>query len=369
MGTLDKEVRLSFAKRIRETLPEVYQVLIPSSRDNDIPEFKYSLEETPYSEEGKAILTLFKKKAPETDVQSQIESIREKEQIRLGEETTANDSNLALIAGVDSYVTALSHIGSKSLSHALSFIERHKDALLTFGSTSERLQVQIIDSVVAYWRNTQPAVAVNLIDKLLNYTIVSPSSVIQWALSDPARLNAGRNLSDSWLFEMVSGTMGKITRRMQQIIAARNKADLPEPHAAQLDETLQREAGDTRSLFRMVEDALQGVAEGAIDVMIEEGVASDEELAFLKMWGRKWIRVFKRKRVIEEVVLSEAVKSFPPPVEETAVMEGVATNGGTADMVESTADGDAPAEEPELVIADADDGAGAEQANGENGFE
>jgi len=42
LGALDKEVRLSFAKRIRDTLPEPYHHLIPTSRDNDIPEFKYN---------------------------------------------------------------------------------------------------------------------------------------------------------------------------------------------------------------------------------------------------------------------------------------------------------------------------------------
>lgn len=46
LGVLDKEVRLSFAKRIRdnENFPESYRHLVPTSRDNDIPEYKYSKE-------------------------------------------------------------------------------------------------------------------------------------------------------------------------------------------------------------------------------------------------------------------------------------------------------------------------------------
>ena len=41
-GALEKEVRLSFANRIRQTLPAPYQVFIPESKDNEVPEFKYN---------------------------------------------------------------------------------------------------------------------------------------------------------------------------------------------------------------------------------------------------------------------------------------------------------------------------------------
>lgn len=42
LAAVDKEMRLSFAKRIRSTVPEEYQKLIPASKDNDIPDFKYN---------------------------------------------------------------------------------------------------------------------------------------------------------------------------------------------------------------------------------------------------------------------------------------------------------------------------------------
>ena len=44
LSALDKEVRLSFARRIRETLPQEYHPLIPATKDNDIPEYKYNIE-------------------------------------------------------------------------------------------------------------------------------------------------------------------------------------------------------------------------------------------------------------------------------------------------------------------------------------
>ena len=42
IGALDKEIRLSFAQRIRGTLPEPYQPLIPVSKEKDTPDFKYN---------------------------------------------------------------------------------------------------------------------------------------------------------------------------------------------------------------------------------------------------------------------------------------------------------------------------------------
>jgi nuclear cap-binding protein subunit 1 len=46
IGSLDKEIRLSFAQRIRGTLPEPYQALIPAAKEKDTPDFKYNFEGT-----------------------------------------------------------------------------------------------------------------------------------------------------------------------------------------------------------------------------------------------------------------------------------------------------------------------------------
>ena len=43
-GAIDKEIRLSFAQRIRGTLPDPYQDLITEGKEKDIPDFKYSIE-------------------------------------------------------------------------------------------------------------------------------------------------------------------------------------------------------------------------------------------------------------------------------------------------------------------------------------
>jgi nuclear cap-binding protein subunit 1 len=41
-GSLDKEIRLSFAQRIKGTLPAPYQQLITEGKEKDTPDFKYN---------------------------------------------------------------------------------------------------------------------------------------------------------------------------------------------------------------------------------------------------------------------------------------------------------------------------------------
>ena len=44
IGALDKEIRLSFAQRIKGTLPEPYQALISATREQDTPDLKFDVE-------------------------------------------------------------------------------------------------------------------------------------------------------------------------------------------------------------------------------------------------------------------------------------------------------------------------------------
>lgn len=44
LGAIDKEIRLSFAQRIKGTLPEPYQVLIGPEKEKDVPDFRFNDE-------------------------------------------------------------------------------------------------------------------------------------------------------------------------------------------------------------------------------------------------------------------------------------------------------------------------------------
>lgn len=331
---------------MRDTLPEPYHVLIPEIKDNDIPEFKYNNETTPYSSQAKEIVALFKRKAPESDIQPIIDAITGLE--------TENAAEEPLLAGIDAYVTSLCYIGSKSLSHVLSYIERCKERLIAFGPSSPTARIQIIASVVAYWRAVQPGVAVNIVDKLLNYSILTPQSVVEWVLQ-PGNLDKGRLLSVTWVYEMVERTLGKVTGRVRQIVGARMQAGLLKPQGEVLETALRTEAKAMRELFTLLDDGLAGIAEGAGESMLEQDI-DEEELEVLKAWGVKWRRVFRRKLVVEEVVVREAERVFPVAdgvevvEEDSMVVDGDANGNGDGEAVNGNGNG---------VGADADGGDGA----------
>ncbi|PYH48289.1 NCBP1 family protein [Aspergillus saccharolyticus JOP 1030-1] len=325
-GALDKEIRLSFAQRIRGTLPDPYQELITEGKEKDIPDFKYMFDTTPYAKEGKEIMQLVRKKASDDEIQPFIQAIEEQAK-SLGVDDP-------LLPSTDAFVTAICFVGSKSLSHVLSCIERNKERLLAIGPKSPQAQRQIITSVMNYWVD-QPGIGINIIDKLLNYTILTPLSVVEWALVDS--LEAGTVLAKPHIFEMISATVGKVTNRLRQIVAARTQSSLYEPQLSVLDETLKREKADMQALFRVIEDSIVSVAGGSNDELMERGDGSGTmpEDEIIRRWGQRWLRVFRRRAGVEESFIVEAMtKAIPvgtvapsPVPDELIASERVPSNG------------------------------------------
>ncbi|KAH8725967.1 cap binding protein [Phaeosphaeriaceae sp. PMI808] len=328
LATLDKEIRLSFAKRIRSTLPDPMHALIPERLDADnSPDFKYENPQTPYAQEGQTLLSQLRKKATAEEVQVTIDRIHEKAlEQGIGE---------VLVPSTDAFVTAICRLGAKSLSHVLSCIERGKDRLLEL-SQNETARRQIVASVVEYWKD-QPGVAVRIIDILLNYTILAPMTVVQWVFG--SHMGAGEALTESWVFEMVSNTVAKVTNRNRQIASARLQKGLPQEQIDMVEATLAKDRDNARELFKYIEDSMRGVAEGSADVLIEKqsnGELTEEEALLIRAWGKRWHTVFIRKAQVEESVVGEEavgarikLLAAEPDVPETMEEDGVAeaTNG------------------------------------------
>lgn len=140
-------------------------------------------------------------------------------------------------------------------------------------------------------------------DKLLNYTILTPLSVITWVLVDNIR--KGQILTHAHVYEMVASTIHKVTNRVRQIVVARNQRGLPSEQVSILEETLAKERGDMGQLFVVVEDALVGVATGVVDEMAESAEQDGSGEALLRSWGGRWLRVFRRKMAVEEAWVGE----------------------------------------------------------------
>jgi len=230
-----------------------------------------------------------------------------------------------LIPSTDALVSSILFLGSKSLSHVLSCIERTKSLLLAIGPNSEAARRQIITSVMAYWAE-KPGTGVNIVDKLLNYTILTPRSVILWALGD--KLRKGEPLCEAYMYEMVSVTMHKVTNHVRQIVLARNAPGLPLEQRKLLDGTLERERGEMRTLFGVVEDALVGVAEGSVDAMAESADQDESGERILRAWGGRWLRVFRRKMAVEEAWVGEMLEAGLKGEEVEMAVDDVPENGG-----------------------------------------
>ncbi|EPE02923.1 cap binding protein [Ophiostoma piceae UAMH 11346] len=239
LGAIDKEIRLSFAQRIKKTLPVPYQSLVNPNTELDVPPFKFaekrrkagddelsSTDESPFAVDGRELAALLKRKAPEEEIQAVIERIHS-QALDIG-------GLDPLVTSTDVFTTAVLWVGSKSLSHVLAAIERTKDRLLDAGAASEAARAQILDAVMDFWA-AHPGVAVSIAEKLLNYAILTPAVIVQWALKDPEASSpsssssssspaplSSPNLAVNYVAELVFNTVDKVTRRVHQLVASKH---------------------------------------------------------------------------------------------------------------------------------------------------
>ena len=159
------------------------------------------------------ITGLLRKKAADEEFQASIDSIQ----------SQASEQSLdPLVTSTDVFVTAICWVGSKSLSHVLACIDRAKGRLLEAGEASEAARAQIISAVMSYW-HAHPGIALSIIEKLLNFSILTPLTVVDWALvaSTPANgTNGGESLAEPHIFELVSNTLSKVATRSRQTITS-----------------------------------------------------------------------------------------------------------------------------------------------------
>ncbi|KAF4512917.1 hypothetical protein G6O67_000246 [Ophiocordyceps sinensis] len=298
LGALDKEVRLSFARRIQKTLPEPYQPLVGPEKEKDVPDYKFSNPDTPFAKEGQEIGALLRRKAPDEELQAVIDSIQAQ---------AAERAVDPVVTSTDVFMTAVCWVGSKSLSHVLACIDRTKGKLVEAGSASAAARSQIVAAVMSYW-HAHPGVALSIIEKLLNYSILTPFSVVDWTLvasTSPNGTNGGESLGQSHIFELVCNTVAKVSGRLRQVLTS--------PDAD--DETREKEILAMRELLGAANDALVSWAGGNKDEMMETGDGSSEKDALIRRWGQRWLRVFQRLAAIEEAFVLEAAKGRDVPME------------------------------------------------------
>lgn len=275
------------------------------------------LSAVPFAQEGRELASLLKRKTPDEEkkkeVDAEIQVVIEKIH------SQAIDQGLdPLVTSTDVFTTAVLFVGSKSLSHVLAAIERTKERLLDAGASSDPARAQIITAVMEFW-SAHPGVAKQIIEKLLNYGIVNPVAVVQWALGGFAGRTRGEALARSYIYEMVLSTVAKVTGRVRQVVsptataAAGVNTSTTTDVDMSADETKEQEIKSMRELFQILEDLLQAWASGSKDELLEDGSldgpARDVRDKLVRRWGERWLRVVRRRSAIEEAFLLEASKS------------------------------------------------------------
>jgi nuclear cap-binding protein subunit 1 len=250
-----------------------------------------TLADVPFSKEGQEIGQLLRRKAPDEEIAPVIQSI----------EAQASGHGLdPYVTCTDVFMTAVCWVGSKSLSHVLACIDRTKARLLELSNASEASRIQVVTAVMSYW-HAHPGVALSIIEKLLNYSIITPFAVINWALQghgSASSSSVGEALGKAHVFEIVSNTVAKVTNRVRQLYAS-DEAD---------HEAREKEAQAMKDMLRNMNDMLMSWATGSKDQMMETGDGSSDREAMIQRWAQRWLRVFQRKAALEETFLLEAAK-------------------------------------------------------------
>jgi len=190
---------------------------------------------------------------------------------------------------------------------------------LAIGQESPEARRQIVRSVMAYWAD-QPGVGANVVDKLLNYSVLTPSSVVEWALCDAGHAA----LSQNHIWEMVSTTVNKVNNRVRQIIAARPSLSMGEAedeeystvwaaYEATLDSAKVEQKQIAGTVLRTLREIADGkwVEGGDDEVFLNMDDKQGEEYKhWMRWWGIQWLKAFARRYTIEGVIGDDDIQSL-----------------------------------------------------------
>ncbi|KAI8083062.1 armadillo-type protein [Halteromyces radiatus] len=198
--TIEKEIRLSYYERIKTSLPSEFVSLAPAEAPG--PNFSFGDTSHPLNPAAKKVVEALRSKKSVEEVRELLENIKRE----LGDDDVAQS-----LAIQDLFIQCLLLVGSKSFSHVLNVVERYLEVMRHFNGTHEE-KVRTVEIVATFWKNNTQFLCI-LLDKLLNYRIVDPASVIAW-IFDPKQLeNAGR----SYIWEILKNTLNKVVSRAAQI--------------------------------------------------------------------------------------------------------------------------------------------------------
>ncbi|KAI8381201.1 armadillo-type protein [Radiomyces spectabilis] len=282
--TLEKEIRLSYYERIKSIIPEAFRSVIPSAAP--APDFKYKNPEDPLHQSAKTMIENMRAKKTVEEIRAILDKIKEDQASQGISEEEQNS------AAREVFLHSLLLVGSKSFSHVLNVVERYLEVMRYVNSTPEA-RLHTVQVVASFWKNNTQFLGI-ILDKLLNYRVVDPTSVIAWVFEADQLTNAGR----SYPWEILKNTLNKVVSRVVQVksklesfqnLHTANQARRAEEPTTEM---AQAEAQQELDTLRIVENSL------AI-------VTREEKEVFMVVY-QKFVHV------LQEMLVSYSAQSIDP---------------------------------------------------------
>ncbi|CAO3608326.1 unnamed protein product [Cunninghamella blakesleeana] len=201
--TLEKEIRLSYYERIKTSLPENFTPLISPQAPG--PNFAYGDANHSLNLPAKQIVEHLRAKKSVEEVRELLERIKQD----LSNQDMDEKKQSYVVQ--DLFIQSLLQVGAKSFSHILNVIERYLEIMRHFNSTQDD-KLNTVRTVAFFWKNNSQFLGI-LLDKLLNYRILDPSSVILWVFESDNINNPGR----ACIWEILKNTISKVVSRATQV--------------------------------------------------------------------------------------------------------------------------------------------------------
>ncbi|KND02543.1 uncharacterized protein SPPG_03001 [Spizellomyces punctatus DAOM BR117] len=256
--TLERCIRLSYWERVQGSLPEAFaesEIIFPQEPPH--PNFKFESEETTGDAQLYELTSQLRSSLATKSGAEEISDLLQ----RIRDHATSNAPNaMEGVVGAsggtgtpedlarEALVQCVMQQGSKSFSHVLNVVERYLTVLRDYNGTEEA-RSHTVRIIVDFWKDNTQFLEI-ILDKLMNYRVVTPKSILSWAL-DPSVLDSHYTRFHLW--SIVRTTLAKVNFKIAQITAKLEAAR----RQSSVDNDLMLQDGDD-SVIQSLEENRQG---------------------------------------------------------------------------------------------------------------
>ncbi|KAK9455809.1 MIF4G like-domain-containing protein [Dipodascopsis uninucleata] len=296
---INKELRLSFPQRIKESLPDEFTNLVHDI--DDISPYPFTKEDSQFLEQGQAVLQNIRDRATVEEMEEVFESIKKR-----CEELGIDDYEYTIR---DLYITGVVFLGARSLSHVESWIDRCLPVLRKICSESSDGARQTVGIVFNYW-SEQSGTAVQIIKKLMNYDIITPLSVIEWIFF-------GSNISSlckiySW--ELLGLAIDRSKLQVKQAKEAASQAVVKEASEAENgDDSANGATIKTQEAVEELEESVNKIFVVIVRELsrpLSDDSSDEETLRWQRWWKEGFLRAILRHYHADYKMLQDRLKNL-----------------------------------------------------------